>query len=160
MKRRALSPLVWLIVGLLALCSLGQVLQPWDWRPEHQSEALTQRVFAYRQWQSTGIKLEAGDRFTLRARGEWMYSPIVGLNGPTGGRPAVASYPMPQVLGGTLIGRLGETGTAFYVGAGVTNYVERPGFLFLRINDDLLGDNEGDLTVEIAITRGTATPRP
>jgi hypothetical protein len=160
MKRRALPPLVWLGLGLLALCNLGWIVQPGEWRPEPQAASAQERIFAYRQWQSTGIKLETGDRYTLRAQGEWSYSPVVGLNGPGGGRPAVASYPMPHALGGALIGRVGENGPPFMVGVRTSGYVERGGFLFLRINDDLLGDNEGEMVVEVAVSRATATPRP
>jgi hypothetical protein len=139
---------------------LGWVVRPGEWRPEQQSAGGQERIFAYRQWQSTGIKLEVGDRFTLRARGEWSYSPVVGLNGPAGARPAVASYPMPRALGGTLLGRLGEDGPPFVVGAGTTGYADESGFLFLRINDDLLGDNAGEMVVEVTVSRATATPRP
>jgi hypothetical protein len=160
MKRRSPSPLLWLPVGLMALCSLGWVLRPGDWRPAHQRDLVTHTVYAYRQWQSIGIKLEVGDAYTLRASGEWQYSPLVGLHGPSGGRPAVSSYPMPSHLGGTLIGRIGEEGTTFYVGDRLMGYAREAGMLYLRINDDLLGDNEGVMSVTIDITRATATGMP
>jgi hypothetical protein len=160
MKRRALPPLAWLALGLLTLCSLGWILQPGEWRPEPQAASGQKRVFAYRQWQSTGIKLEPGDYFRLRARGEWSYSPVVGLNGPEGGRPAVTSYPLPQAPGGALIGRVGENGPPFPVGRQTSGYAPEGGVLFLRINDDLLGDNEGEMMVEVTVRRATPTPRP
>jgi hypothetical protein len=82
------------------------------------------------------------------------------MHGPQGGRPAVASYPMPNMPGGALIGRVGEAGAPFYVGARAGGYVERAGYLFLRINDDLLGDNVGTMAVDIDVVRATVTPSP
>jgi hypothetical protein len=58
MKRRALPPLVWLGLGLLVLCNLGTILRPGVWRPQQQAASAQERIFAYRQWQSTGIKLD------------------------------------------------------------------------------------------------------
>jgi hypothetical protein len=115
-------------------------------------------VYAYRQWQSTGVELNVGDRFRLRASGQWQYSPIVGLNGPRGGRPAVPGYPLPGVVGGALLGRIGENGSAFYVGAGTRGVADSRGLFYLRINDDLLGDNAGTLDVDIEVVRATPTP--
>jgi hypothetical protein len=159
MRRRALPPIIWLLLGSMALCNVAFFWRP-DWQPVHQVDTLTHTVYAYRQWQSTGVKLAAGDRFTVRARGEWSYSPIVGLNGPAGGRPAVPGYPLPHVLGGTLIGRVGESGEGFYVGERTTGFAERAGYLLLRINDDLLGDNYGTMTVEIDVQPAPVTPSP
>jgi hypothetical protein len=159
MKRRALPPVIWLLLGSAALCNLA-FFWPARWRPVYQTDTLTHTIYAYRQWQSSGVKLEVGDRVTVRARGDWLYSPIVGTHGPQGGRPAVPSYPLPQVPGGALVGRVGESGEPFYVGARTTVYVDRSGYLFLRINDDLLGDNVGTMTVEIDVIRAPVTPSP
>jgi hypothetical protein len=160
MTRRLRTPLTWLILGLLTLCSLAWALRPGEWQPSRHAGLMTQTIQAYRQWQSTGIKLEAGDYVTVRASGEWQYSPLVGLHGPAGGLPAVSSYPMPSARGGALLGRIGESGERFYVGPRYTGHVRAPGMLYLRINDDLLGDNQGKLDVTIDVIRATATPRP
>ena len=151
---------LWLIGTAIALCGATWALNPAAWRPEPHSALLTHTVYAYRQWQSTGVELNVGDQFRLRANGKWEYSPIVGLNGPRGGRPAVDSYPLPQVLGGALLGRIGETGAPFYVGASTRRFADSRGTLYLRINDDLLGDNVGTLDVDIEVVRNTATPAP
>jgi len=37
------------------------------------------------------------------------------------------------------------------VGRRSTHFASAPGLLYLRINDDLLGDNEGQLAIEIEI---------
>lgn len=159
MKRRP-NPLLWILIGSLAACGLGWVLRPGEWRPVRRSDQLAYTIFAYRQWQSTGLKLEAGDRYTLRVTGEWQYSPVVGLHGPTGGMPSVASYPLPGWPGGSLLGRVGETGEPFYVGAKFSGFVQAPGLLYLRINDDLLGDNQGEMRVTVEVVRAEVTPSP
>jgi len=151
MVRHLFSRALWLALPVVWLCSAGWYAQPGRWRPHAQSELLTHTVYAYRQWQSTGLKLNAGDRFTITARGDWSYSPVVGLTGPEGGLPAPTYYPLPQVSGGALIGRVGEDGAPFYVGRRATGSAAEAGPLYVRINDDLLGDNWGELRLEIEI---------
>ncbi|MFG2873159.1 hypothetical protein [Streptomyces sp. NPDC048338] len=53
---------------------------------------------------------------------------------------------------GELLGRIGESGTAFSVGAGGMLTAPDSGTLFLRINDAdrCLGDNDGSITVALA----------
>jgi hypothetical protein len=151
---------LWLVGTAIVLCAATWVLNPLTWQPEPHSALLGHTVYAYRQWQSTGVELNVGDQFRLRANGKWEYSPIVGLNGPRGGRPAVDSYPLPWALGGALLGRIGESGEPFLVGASARGVADTHGILYLRINDDLLGDNAGTLDVDIEVVRNTATPAP
>jgi hypothetical protein len=117
------------------------------------TETLTHSVYAYRQWQSVGVKVNVGDRLTLRASGKWSYSPFVGMHGPEGGGlpVTVSTYPVRSLNGGVLLGRIGENGEPFYVGRGTTHFAQEAGLLFFRINDDLLGDNVGQLKLEIAV---------
>jgi hypothetical protein len=148
---RPVSVFVWLILPLLLVCGAVSSARPGAWGPRHQIDLLTHAVYAYRQWQSTGVTLNAGDLFTIRAEGEWEYSPFVGFHSARGGRPAPSYYPLPQVPGGALIGRIGEAGNPFYVGPRLTNSASSAGLLYLRINDDLLGDNAGQLKLEIRV---------
>jgi hypothetical protein len=119
-------------------------------------------IYAYRQWQSVGIRLERGDLVRLTASGQWQYSPLVGLHGPEGGgRPVtVNTYPLSGygAFGGTLLGRIGESGPPFVVGRGMSLEANAEGLLFLRINDDLLGDNKGAVTVNITVERAAGNP--
>jgi len=149
--RRVLRGGACLLLPLLLLCGAGWYAQPGLWRPHTQTELLNHIVYAYRQWQSTGIKLNTGDRFTVAARGEWSYSPVVGLHGPEGAQPAPPYYLLSSAPGGALIGQVGENGDPFYVGRSTTGIASAPGLLYLRINDDRLGDNIGQLTIEITI---------
>jgi hypothetical protein len=57
-----------------------------------------------------------------------------------------------------LLGRIGEEGQPFIIGRGRTIYADRSGQLYLRINDDILSDNEGFVNVEIDVTSPTPTP--
>ncbi len=125
--------------------------------PQNQEALIVNRIYAYRGWQSTGIQLRQDDWFTVRAQGTWLYSPYAGPNGPEGHRRFLAPgfYPLPGVGGGSLIGRVGEDGPAFYVGRGMSGRVERNGLLYLRIDDDLLGDNIGNVTIQVTVTSPT-----
>lgn len=41
-----------------------------------------------------------------------------------------------------------------------TGVAQAPGLLYLRINDDLLGDNQGQLSVDISVTPAPTPERP
>lgn len=111
-------------------------------------------IFAYRDWQSVGIEVRQGDVLTIRARGEWLYTPGE-WNGPAG-HPryrAPSYYPIPGVAGGALIGKIGEKGRPFYVGEIYSTRTREAGQVYLRIDDDILSDNEGKLEVDVRVGR-------
>lgn len=128
--------------------------------PIRQETMAQHRVFAYRGWQSLGIRLQPEDRVTLRARGEWLYTPGE-YHGPEGHAryPAPAFYPLPHVAGGALIGRIGESGEPFLVGKHTSIYAPAGGMLYLRIDDDILTDNEGWVDVQVDV-QPAAEDRP
>jgi len=150
MMRRLVLLMVSSFVAVLALAGL---VSAETWTPQEQGALYVNRVYAYRDWQSTGIQLAKGDSFTIRAEGRWTYSPFAGANGPEGHRRYLspAFYPLPNVGGGALVGRVGEAGRPFYVGRGMGGLAERTGLLYLRIDDDRLGDNVGALTFSITV---------
>jgi hypothetical protein len=156
--RRAVQRLVLLMLPLVLLIIIIAVAVTGGWRPIAQGQLFSSSVQAYRQWQSTGFYLNPGDQVSILANGTWAYSPTVGLHSAEGGEYAPDYYPMPNVKGGALIGRIGENGTTFYVGRYTTFAVTEVGMLYLRINDDQLGDNVGELELEIELVRPTATP--
>lgn len=148
---------------LVPICLIGMALTLWalgSWRPVVQSTLFSHTVYAYRQWQSTGYYLNEGDEVLIRAQGQWSYSPEVGENGPEGGPPAPNYYPLPSSPGGALLGRIGEDGTIFDIGPGARVNVTQAGMLYVGINDDLLGDNKGQLGLEITVIAPTATAAP
>ena len=141
------------IAGLVALAVVGLVLIRMGLGPLRQNDLSQPRVYAYRDWQSVGVQLSPGDIVRLRAEGTWLYTPGE-YHGPEGHHkyPAPNTYPINGVAGGVLLGRVGEDGRPFIVGRGGTFVADREGFLFLRINDDILSDNEGYVTVEFEVT--------
>jgi len=146
--------LVLIVLPLLALCAFTSLTLRADWRPIQQADLSEQRIYAYRGWQSVGLTLHPGDVLTIRAQGRWLYSPEVGYHGPQGSSvkfPAPLYYPLPNKIGGCLIGRIGETGKPFYVGRGTTVQTKSFGPLYLRINDDIITDNDGYVTVEVTV---------
>jgi hypothetical protein len=162
MTRRTISAMaLWLVLAPALLCGAGFVLRPGAWRPRAQTELITHTVYAYRQWQSTGLILNAGESIVVRASGQWQYSPLIGLNGPEGGSGyAAPSYPLTHAPGGSLIGRIGDEGDPFYVGRSMTWVADKPGPLYLRINDDLLSDNVGQLKLTIERLPGSTPAAP
>jgi len=165
MKTRQLVLRTVVLAGsLLALCAASWCAASAAalWQPHSQADLAGKSVYAYRQWQSTGLYLNDGDWVDLRAQGQWSYSPAVGPHGPAGGgRMAPAYYPVPSAPGGALLARVGETGPAFFAGGSHEIFrADRPGLLYLGINDDLLGDNVGVLSIKIKVTSPTPTPAP
>ena len=120
--------------------------------PTHQEDMAQTRVYAYRDWQSTGIRLEVGEEVAIRATGEWLYTPNEWHGAEGHARyPAPDFYPMSHVPGGLLLARIVEAGGPVWVGKDTTLWVNNPGMLYLRINDDQLSDNKGVLDVKIEV---------
>jgi hypothetical protein len=117
-----------------------------------QDELNEKRVYAYRDWQSVGVFVQKDDRLLIEASGVWLYTPGE-YHGPEGHAryPAPSFYPLSGVAGGTLIGRIGEMGRPFLVGKARGVDADRAGLLYLRINDDILGDNDGYVVVRVTV---------
>ena len=141
----------WLILAVAVLANAAAALGAGAWGPRAHGDLVDFTVYAYRHWQSTDVYLQPGDQYAIRARGEWLYSPLVGLHGPSGGLAGMPTYPMNHVPGGALVGRIGEDGAPFYVGGGTAGLAEQAGMLYLQINDDILSDNRGQLVVDIEV---------
>jgi len=148
----------WLIrLGLLAsslvvLFTILGVVVAGGWQPVPQEALSTRRVYAYRDWQSLGLRVHPGEMLEIKAQGRWLYTPEE-YHGPGGHARyrAPAFYPLPRVSGGCLIGRIGEEGDIFYVGRTTDILVQDFGTLYLRINDDILSDNDGWVSVEVTV---------
>ncbi len=115
------------------------------------------RVLANQQWTATNITIGRGDRVLFTPEGEIQLSgeadDKASANGSLKGRTA-GNAPMPGVLAGALIGRIGN-GAPFAIGnQGVPLPMTGEGPLWLGINDDAVGDNTGAIVVRIVVTRG------
>ncbi len=100
------------------------------------------------------MQVQEGDSLEIEAAGTWLYTPNE-YHGPEGSPRyrAPSFYPLPHVPGGALLGRIGDEGQPFYVGRGGSWRVDTAGLLYLRIDDDILSDNDGWVTVAVTLTR-------
>jgi hypothetical protein len=115
------------------------------------------RVPANQQWTATNIVIRRGDRVLFTPEGEIQLSgeadDKASANGSLKGRTA-PNAPMPGVLAGALIGRIGN-GAPFAIGnQSLPLPMSGDGPLWLGINDDAVGDNSGQLAVRVLVTRG------
>jgi hypothetical protein len=115
-------------------------------------------VTARQQWTPTGITVRRGEVLTFTTTGQIRLSPdtndIASSAGAKAGRYPTANAPMPRILAGALIGRIGN-GQPFPIGDQTSLPMPAAGQLFLGINDDELNDNDGEFRVEI----GRGQPR-
>lgn len=103
-------------------------------------------------WTATGISLNSGERIEISATGNVSMGtgsppmPPAGKPPDCGGK---GGFPAGEIPCWSLIGRIGEQGTIFYVGSKITFPAPQSGQLFLGVNDDNFGDNSGAWTVTV-----------
>ncbi|MBN1977472.1 MAG: hypothetical protein JW918_08725 [Anaerolineae bacterium] len=143
-----------ILVLLASIAAIGWISVP---RAEKagqiRQDALNRiRIYAYRDWQGTGVSVYEGDLVSIRAQGTWLYTPDE-YHGPEGHRrySAPQFYPVPGIPGGALIGRIGTDGQPSYVGRGTRWRATENGQIYLRIDDDILSDNEGFVEIQITV---------
>ena len=102
----------------------------------------------------TGIDVRAGDRMSFSAGGS-VYSRGTDAIAPEGNRyydKRGENYPMPDAAFGSLVGYIrtnyGQT-RPFYIGSSQTITVPESGRLFLMVNDNNYGDNNGFFRVRV-----------
>ena len=103
------------------------------------------------QWTPTGLTVRQGDRLTINASGEVrLSSDSSDQASPTGSRAGRTSQnaPLPAVPAGALIARVGNS-APFPLGDTLTVTMPASGQLFLGINDDHVGDNDGGFRVQV-----------
>ena len=115
------------------------------------------RVPADQQWTATNMMIRRGDRVLFTPDGEIQLSgeadDKASASGSLKGRTA-ANAPLPAVLAGALIGRIGN-GAPFAIGnQSLPLPMPGEGPLWLGINDDQVSDNTGALIVRVIVTRG------
>ena len=113
-------------------------------------------VNAKQQWTSTGLVVRRGEVLTFNTTGEIQLSTagddIATPAGSKSGRTAAAG-PLPSSPAGVLVGRIGN-GQPFVIGNQTSITMPAAGRLFLGINDDHFGDNNGEFRVEITRAGG------
>lgn len=94
-------------------------------------------------WTATGVSVMAGDTVEVSVRGiastEGATNPsFPGWYGPEGEGTSItpAYFNVPGIAGHSVIGKIGESGTGFYVGSGKVLVCNVSGPLYLGYNDD------------------------
>jgi hypothetical protein len=103
-------------------------------------------------WTPTGVAVRKGDVLTFSATGEIRLSTDASdIATATGARSQRRSQsaPIPAVYAGALIAKVGTRGVPFPIGERQTVTMPAAGQLFLGINDDHVGDNQGGYRVVI-----------
>ena len=110
-------------------------------------------VSARQQWTATGVTVRRGETISFNTTGQIQLSAdsndMASSAGAKSGRYPTANAPMPRVLAGGLIARIGN-GEPFPIGDQTSLPMPAAGQLFLGINDDNLDDNQGEFRVEIS----------
>lgn len=104
-------------------------------------------------WTDTGIDVVLGKKVAIKATGEVFANATVS-GGPDGvpGHPEWAKYNVvPDAQHVALIGKIGEDGTPFLVGADTSFVVRVDGRLFLGPNDKDTRNNRGEFVATITV---------
>jgi hypothetical protein len=165
--REALGAIAGTIAVLLLCCGLsaGAV----KYFTSLNTNTSTVDVSSVLGWQDTDYYVKAGDTVTLQYQsGSWTETNGVvdptDANGIPDNPPdylyCLCGEPLPGMSTQALIGKVGDSGTAFLVGDMKTFTATASGDIFLRMNDrdSQLGDNSGDLEIRITTVQPTATP--
>ncbi len=118
-------------------------------------------VAANQQWVSSGITVAKGQQVSFSSSGEVQLSTdgndVATTAGSKIGR-RLSNGPLPGQLAGALIGRVGN-GRAFGIGnqAGPLSMPDS-GLLYLGVNDDNAGDNQGAFAVTVTAQPATGVP--
>jgi hypothetical protein len=116
-------------------------------------------VSSRQAWTNTGLTVREGQTIHLATSGEITFSPRNHRATVVGSVDNLldAKAPMPRVLQGALLGRVGlansrtSGGTVFAIGNQATIVAPASGPLFLGVNDSGVNDNRGDFTVAITL---------
>lgn len=107
-------------------------------------------------WMNTGMTVAAGDKLQFAAQGTLVYNRRGDSCGPQGTSWTDArdrEDPLWNKPHGGLIGKIGDTGSPFFIGASATLTVDRNGVLFLGVNDYWYQGNTGEFTVTVTLSR-------
>jgi hypothetical protein len=120
-------------------------------------------------WSPVGIDLHVGDQVQISADGQWSainpqrratnFSPFTGPNGypQTAGTKGLL---LESANRGALVGRIGEGGTPFLIGASFQGAADSDGPLFVAMNEvaGQFEDNVGRLAVNVSVTPAPPPP--
>jgi len=114
-------------------------------------------VSATQGWQDSQVYVQESTELMIEVvAGQWTHwkdhwSYYQGEGNPGDICSSACSIPIPDVPKGSLIGRVGNQ--IFGIGNKSVVMVQESGTLYLRMNDDVLDDNDGALTVSVLVLR-------
>ena len=141
----------------------AQSLDSYEFNEDPSPEPLSQPRTAIVQakenrWQSAGVEIERGRRYQILAEGSWSMGPMCRSTDASGEGmytlacwdlrgQTVAGYPH-----GALVGKIGQSSLAFYVGKSFEFTATQDGALYFMSNDSAryFSDNSGQLHVRIS----------
>ncbi len=111
------------------------------------------------EWDSSGIAVQSGQTITISASGQVYigaqsdasldYEAPAGDPGLSTANLGGGKFAAPGLVPWSLVGRIGQNGTPFEIGAGTTITAAAAGHLYLSVNDNNFGDNSGNWTVNV-----------
>ena len=121
--------------------------------PGAKAQQRSVRVNSMQRWTDTGVLVRAGDSITITASGTIQMSndasDTATAAGSTKGRRAPDAPVLNQLAGG-LIANIDNYGP-IWLGANRTFTAPVTGRLYLGVNDDHIGDNRGEFTVNVSV---------
>ena len=126
---------------------------------QENSEQTTRVLAKAEEWRNSGVVVEKGGRYLIKASGRWRPGGLCNWTGPDGITPYT---PLCLDLGGqtvrgyshsALIAKIGDQGEPFGVGNEFELLAKEGGVLYFRMNDTpgFFWDNEGHVDVRIAL---------
>jgi hypothetical protein len=121
--------------------------------PSPQPGVTRIEVYGDQDWQDTGVSVQVNDTVEVKyISGTWSINPSWGYVDPDGHSFAPHPLnPIPDAQPGELIGRIGQS--LFRIGRQAEFVARDQGHLYLRMNDDILSDNDGVLRVQITVRK-------
>lgn len=129
-------------------------------------------VFSTQPWTNTGINVPAGSEVGISATGAISNNPgnpfVYYPDGSSSNGDAPISpcnnvgpsaFVLPEAACWEMIGRIGDEGIPFAVGADKTFVTNDGGDLYLGVNDNVFGDNSGSWTATVKVTPLSALPQ-
>jgi hypothetical protein len=132
------------------------------------AEATTRVIARSAEWRNSGVNVEVGKKYFIKANGRWKIGGLCGLTGPDGaGCYTPLCWDLGIVVlrgytGSALIGKIGESYDLFAVGSELALDPKESGTLYFRINepDPFIFDNEGYMDVSVMLTGAPETVAP
>jgi len=106
-------------------------------------------------WTDTGVDVTAGQQLTVTASGTVIHATASNDGCDPTGEPGTSGHGANLIAcpnHASLIGKIGDAGSSFYIGRTYSVPTTGSGRLYLGINDNDLGNNGGSYSASVAVT--------